>query len=119
MRFLLATLLIAALSFIIGIYLSWWALAVVAFAVAMLLPQSDGRSFGAGFLAIFLLWGALAFWIDFNNNSLLSQKIAQLFPLGGSSVLMILTTAFVGALVGGFAAWSGSSLRRLLAGVRR
>lgn len=114
MRFFLATLLIAILSFIAGMYLPWWVLAPVAFGVALLLPQSNGRSFSAGFLGIFLLWSGLALWIDITNNSLLSHKIAQLFPLGGSSVLLMIVTAIIGALVGGFAAWSGSSLRTLM-----
>lgn len=114
MRFILATLLIALLAAITGIYLPWWTLALVAFVVALLIPQTNGRSFGAGFLGIFLLWSIIAFWIDAQNNSLLSTKVAQLFPLGGSSVLLVLVTALVGALVGGFAALSGGSLRRLI-----
>lgn len=52
----------------------------------------------------------MALWIDVKNEHILSQKIAQLFPLGGSSFLLILVTALVGALVGGLAAMSGSSL---------
>lgn len=111
MRFVLATLLIAVLSFIAGLFLPWWSIALVAFLVAFLIPQGLGRSFLSGFAGIFLLWSFLAFWIDLKNESILSYKIAQLFPLGGHSVLLILVTALVGALVGGFAAMSGASLR--------
>ena len=114
MRFILVTLLIALVSFIAGLYLPWWSIAVVAFTVALLLPQSNGCGFLAGFLSIFLLWLVLALWIDTKNEHLLSHKIAQLFPLGGSSFLLILVTAFIGAVVGGFAAMSGSSLRKIL-----
>lgn len=84
---------------------------MVSFVLGLLIPQKIGAAFLAGFTGIFLLWGLLAFWIDLKNNSNLSHKIAQLFPLGGSSVLLILVTAFIGALVGGFAAMSGASLR--------
>ena len=111
MRFILSVLLTAFLSFIAGLFLPWWSIALVAFLVSLLLVQSLGRSFLAGFTGIFLLWAALALWIDTQNESLLSQKIAQVFPLGGSSVLLILVTALVGALVGGFAAMTGSALR--------
>ena len=83
----------------------------MAFLVALLIPQHIALGFLSGFLAIFLLWGLLAFWIDMKNHSLLSHKIALLFPLGGSTVLLILITALVGALVAGFAAMAGSSLR--------
>ena len=112
MRLLLAILLTAALGFIAGKFLPWWSIAIVAFLVALLLPQRIGKSFLSGFLGIFLLWSVVALWIDSKNDSLLSSKIASLFPLGGSSILLILVTALIGALVGGFAALSGAALRK-------
>jgi hypothetical protein len=111
MRFLLSILLTAVLAFVAGMYLEWWSIAIAAFLVALLLPQRLGRSFLAGFLGIFILWGVLAFWIDIKNDSLLSNKMAELFGLGSSGILLVLITALVGALVAGFAAMSGSSLR--------
>jgi hypothetical protein len=111
MRFVLTTLLTTLLSFIAGLYLPWWSIAIVAFLSALLMQPKIWVSFIAGFLGIFLLWSVLSFWIDMANESILSHKIAQLFPLGGSSVLLILVTAFVGGLVGGFAAMAGSSIR--------
>lgn len=111
MKFLLATLLTALLSFVAGLYTPWWSLAVVSFLVALLIKQGYGRAFLSGFTGIFLLWGFLAFWIDLQNEHVLSQKIARVLPLGGSALLLILVTAFIGAVVGGFAAMSGSSLR--------
>ena len=111
MRLLLSILLIATLSFLAGLYLPWWSIAIVAFLVALLIPQSIGKCFLAGFLGVFLLWGLLALWIDIKNDSVLSKKIAQLLPLGGVSILLILITALIGALVAGFAAMSGGSLR--------
>jgi hypothetical protein len=111
MRFLAAILLIALFSFIAGLFLPWWSIAIIAFLVALLVPQSIGRSFLAGFTGIFLLWFLLALWIDIKNNHLLSQKIAQLFRLGNASLLLVVVTALIGALVGGFAAMSGASLR--------
>ena len=110
MKFLLATALTALLSFIAGLRFEWWSIAIIAFIVALLVRQSISRSFLAGFTGIFLLWTIVALWIDLKNQGILSHKIAQLFPLGGSSALLILITALVGALVGGFAAMSGASL---------
>jgi hypothetical protein len=110
MRFLLATLLTTALSFIAGIYLPWWSIAIVSFLIALLIVQPIGRGFLSGFAGIFILWGLLSLWIDLQNESILSHKIAQVIPLGGSSVLLILITALLGAIVGGFGAMAGSSL---------
>lgn len=112
MKFFISTLLTALLSFIAGIYISvWWSFAVIAFLVALLVHQKAGRAFLSGFLALFLLWGAVSLWIDTKNNSILSSKIAHILPLGGSSLALILLTAFTGGLVAGFAALSGSYLR--------
>ena len=111
MKFALTTLLIFLLSFIAGLYLPWWSIAIVAFLAALLVQPRIGFGFLAGFLGIFLLWASIAFWIDVNNESILSRKVALLFPLGGSSILLIVVTALVGGLVGGFAAMAGSSIR--------
>jgi hypothetical protein len=111
MKFLLSVLLIASLGFIVGLYLPWWSITIIAFGIALLIPQRLWAGFLSGFLGIFLLWALVAVWIDTKNESILSKKIAQLLPLGGSAFLLILVTAFIGGLVGGFAAMAGSSLR--------
>lgn len=111
MKFLTATILTSLLSFIGGLYLPWWSVAIAAFAVALLVHQKGGKAFLAGFTGVFLLWAGLAWWIDSKNQSLLSEKIALVLPLGGSSMLLILVTALLGGLTGGFAAMSGSYLR--------
>jgi len=101
------------LSFISGLYLPWWSIAIAAFAVGALIPQKPFYSFLSGFIGVFLLWEILAWWIDTKNNGILSQKIAQVLPLGGSTVLLILITSLIGALVAGFAALAASYLRKV------
>lgn len=111
MRFILSILLTVVFSFFAGLFLPWWSIAIVALAVALLIPQRISKAFLSGLLGIFLLWTVVALWIDIKNDSILSHKISQLFKLGGSSILLILVTALIGGLVGGFAAMAGSSLR--------
>ena len=112
MKFFNSVLLTALLSFIAGIYISyWWFFAVIAFLVALLIHQRGFKAFIAGFLALFILWFVLAFWIDLSNDGVLSVKIASLLPLDGSKWLLMIVTAFVGGFVAGFAALSGSYLR--------
>lgn len=112
MKFFNSVLLTALLSFIAGIYIPyWWFFAVVAFLVAVLIQQKGFKAFFAGFLALFILWFVLAFWIDLVNESVLSVKIASILPLDGSKWILMVVTAFIGALVAGFAALSGSYLR--------
>jgi len=112
MRILTAAILTALLSFVGGLYLPWWNIAIAAFVSILLVPLANGRAFVAGFAGVFVLWFLLALWIDIKNQHILSRKIAQIFPLGGSSFAIILVTAIIGALVGGLGALSGSYLRK-------
>ena len=112
MKLIVSILLTALLGFVIDLYLPWWGIAIAAFAVAALIHQRSGVAFLSGFLGVFLLWAILAWWIDVKNQGILSKRIAEVFPLGGSTFLLILVTALVGGLVGGLAALSGSYLRK-------
>jgi hypothetical protein len=112
MKLLVAISLTALLAFTGGLYLPWWSIAIAAFISALLIPMRSGKAFLSGFLGVFILWALLAWWIDMRNQGILSRKVAEIFPLGGSSFLLILVTAFIGALVGGIASMSGSYLRR-------
>ena len=111
MKFFVAIILTAFLAFISGLFFPWWGIAVTSLLVAVLVHQKAGKAFLAGFLGVFLLWAALALWIDMKNNGILSKKIASVLPLGGNAILLILVTGLVGGLVAGFAAMSGSFLR--------
>lgn len=112
MKFIVSIIVTALLSLAAGFYLPWWSLAAAAFIVAALIPQKPWKAYLSGFLGLFLLWGILAFWIDMKNQHILSQKMAQVFPLGGSWILLILVTALVAAIVAGFAALTGSYVRK-------
>jgi hypothetical protein len=112
MKFFVSILLTALLALALGFYLSWWSVAVAAFVVAAFVRQRPGMAWLSGFLGIFLLWGGLALWIDMENQQILSKRIAQLLMLGGSSIALILVTAFIGSLVGGMAALTASYMRK-------
>lgn len=111
MKLIVAIILTALLAFVGGIYMQWWSLALAAFIIALLIPQKAGKAFLSGFLGVFLLWAVLAWWINMKNENILAKKIATILPLGGNAYLLILVTAFIGGLVAGFAALSGSYLR--------
>src|ERR1700687_5824539 len=76
MKFLITVLLNILLSFVTGLYLPWWGFAFATLLVSLVIPQKPIDAFTSGFLGMFLLWGGLAWWIDKNNSSILSQKIA-------------------------------------------
>jgi hypothetical protein len=113
MKFIVAILLTALLSFAAGLFpeLPWWSFAICAFVVALAIHQKAWKAFLSGFLALALLWGLMAAWFDLNNEQLLSSKIADILFVG-SSIALLLVTALLGGLVAGFAAMTGSYLRR-------
>ncbi len=111
MKFVISILLTAALGFAICLYLPWWSFAVTSAIVALAVHQKAWKAFVAGFTGMFLLWGFLAFFIDVNNNHILLQKISGLLGLGASVIIIV--TAFIGGIISGVAALTGSYARKL------
>lgn len=112
MRFILSLLLTALLGYVLGIFLDWWSIALAAFVIALLYPQSPGRAFCSGFLAIFLLWGILAIIMDTRNDHILATRMGNLILQSPRPALMVVITAVLGGIVGALSALSASMLRR-------
>jgi hypothetical protein len=112
MKFFFAFILTILISFAACLFLPWWSIAIAAFVVAALIPQKPFKAFLTGFIALFLLWGGLSFWMSNNNDHILAHKISQLVLKMDNPILLILATALIGALVAGFAALAGSYLRK-------
>ncbi|MEO0470237.1 MAG: hypothetical protein AAF206_11490 [Bacteroidota bacterium] len=127
MKFFLRILLILGLAYLVQSFFPFWTAAIVAFVVGLVLSerrkrrvfgnkkQAKSYSFLAGFLALFILWGGMSWYLDAQNASLLSEKIAQLLLRGQEAPFqgawfMILTTALIGGLMGGFSCLSGNLL---------
>lgn len=114
MKFLSAVILTALLAFASGLYgvMPWWSFAITSLIVAMAVHQKPGKAFLSGFIGLFLLWSILAFLKDSANDHLLATKVAQILPLGGSYIVLIIVTGVIGGLVAGLAALTGSYLRQ-------
>ena len=110
MKSLTSIVLIILLSFYACLYFPWWSIAIVAFIVSALIPQRPWVSFLSGFIALFLLWVGLSFWISTNNDHILAHRVSLLIFKTESTFLLILVTALIGALVAGFGALTGSFL---------
>lgn len=113
MKLLLSIILTALLAFALGMFLPWWTIAIAAFIVSILIYLPPGLSFFSGFSGVLLLWLVLSWFITTANNNILATKIAHVLPLGGSVLLLVLVTCFVGGLVGGLSALTGSLLRKI------
>jgi hypothetical protein len=91
--------------------MDWWSIAIACFVVAALIRQRPAIAFLTGFLALFILWGGLSFLISYNNEHLLAHKVSILLFKTDNPYLLIIITGFIGAIVGAFAALTGSFLR--------
>jgi hypothetical protein len=112
MKFFVAVILTALLSFAGALFFPWWIIAVAAFTVGVVVHQKALASFLAAFVALFMLWAVQSYYIDVQNEHLLSTKVASILPLGGSYAAVIVVTAFIGGLVAGMAAMTATFVRR-------
>ena len=110
MKFIVTTILIAFLSFVTCLYMPWWTIAITAFMVSLFIHQRPLMAFGSGFLALFCLWGVLSFLISSSNEHILAHKLSVLMVQADNVFMLILLTALIGALVGGFGSLTASYL---------
>lgn len=106
-NFLIAFSGIIIISAIAQAIAPWWIIAVVAFGVSYGVSQKAFTAFLSGFLAVFVLWVAYAFWLSHGNNDVLAKKVAQLLPFKGHVSFLLLATGIIGGLVSGLGALSG------------
>ncbi len=112
-KFLIQLFTTALLAYIFGMFLPWWSVAVVAFAIAMLINAHSFLSFLAGLLALGGLWFGLAYSIHHSTQGILSDKMAIIIGFASSGFQLALFTAVIGAILGGLSALSGVYLRKI------
>lgn len=110
MNFLKQLFFTLALCFILQYFLPWWTLALGAFVGGYVFGNNGWVSFLSGLLAVGLLWFSMAFFIDMQTQSVLTEKVARIFPTKTPALLFLLT-AIIGGLPAGFAALTGSLVK--------
>lgn len=82
-------------------WLPWWSIWVVGMLIGLFVGQVGAiRSFFIGFAGAALLWGAYAFWLNWQNGGIMAERIGTLFG-GLSPLTMVILTAWVGGMFGG------------------
>lgn len=110
MKFIFSFLLQAALGYVITLFLPWWSVVIIAFAVGFSFKIKGWAAFLAGFLGMATLWAGYATFMDVQNGAILSEKIANLFTLPQSNYLIYLT-GVMGGLLGGMGSLTGRLFR--------
>jgi hypothetical protein len=109
MKFVAQIILIAVLAYLLDLFLPWYSIAIAAFVVSIFLRSAS--NFLAGFVAIGLLWFFAVWMIDKDSASGLAERVAAILQISDKQILFVVT-ALLGALVAGFAATAGASLRK-------
>jgi hypothetical protein len=104
-------ILIVVLSYLGGLFLTWWTVAIAAFLVAVLIPLPPLRSFLNGFIAVFLLWMALEFFMDVRNDHILANRMSKMILKVRNPILIGVVSAMIGGITAGLGGLSGSFLR--------
>ncbi len=112
MKFLVQILIVIVICLVLQILMPWWAAAVAGFVVGLVFNNPSFKSFSIGFIAVFIVWATYSFWLDVQNASVLSQKIAVLFSVN-QPVLLLLITGIIGGITGGLGSWAGNEARKL------
>jgi hypothetical protein len=107
------TAFIVVLAFILGYFFDWWTVAIAAFVGGFIFGTSSGETFAKGTAAMTTLWLLMIWFHHFTTQGILSNKIAQILPVGGNVGILITATVFIGGLVGGWGAMSGFLVRNL------
>lgn len=112
--FLKKTLLIALAAWIAQYLSVWMAGPLMALVINIIWKGNSAQGFFSGFAGVGLLWLALAFYTDYSTHGILSSKMAQILPLGGSRAALIFLTGTLGGFAAGLCGWTGSLARRLM-----
>lgn len=110
MKLAAGILSIAILSAVAEQFLPWWSIAVVAFAIGIVINKKAGQSFLMGFAGIAIFWLVAMIFKDVPNDHILSRRMAMVFRIN-SYMLFMLIISILGGLIGGMAACAGSLLR--------
>ncbi|MEY3050305.1 MAG: hypothetical protein RLY31_90 [Bacteroidota bacterium] len=109
---LLQLALIWTLGFIVLQFLPFWGIVPICLLAGGLVGQQTERQlFLTGFAGGFLLWAGSALVMDYQNDHILSVRMAALFSMPKAA--MILLTGFIGGWLGGLGVWSGGLARRV------
>jgi len=113
MKFLLFTLLSALVVVFLNIVAPYWMVMIAVTALAALIrPTVWGGFFGGG-LGMGLVWLGQTLYISAVTSSSLPDKMGALMGLGSGLSLMLLT-AVLGFILGGFSGLLGVKFRNLI-----
>jgi len=112
MKLILRTLLIGLAIYLLPGTFPWWMVMIISLVAGFALPGPALNVFISGFLGGGATWLLMAWQIDRNTNSFLTEKMVQLFPFSDPFFLVILS-GVVGGVIAALGSLSGASFRQI------
>lgn len=97
---------------LMGPWLTYWMMMLVWAVLGAALGGRGTHVFFAAALGVGLTWLAQSYWITVDTGSHLPRQVAEIMGMGKEELLM-LVTALLGFLIGGFSALTGNRFRKL------
>ncbi|MFY0598582.1 MAG: hypothetical protein JXR03_02845 [Cyclobacteriaceae bacterium] len=113
MKLFLRLILIGILTYILSFYSPWWILFIITFGVSFFLHGSSINSFISGFLGVGLVWISFAWYLDFESQSVFTDKFVGLVPQVSEGSYLIIISGLIGAISGGLGALTGNYFKLL------
>ena len=112
MKFIIRLILIAVLAYFLPFYFPWWINLLIGLVVGLAIPGNGWNLFNAGFLGGGLVWLAYAIKLDYDTQSIMTNKILVLVGLS-DPLMLLLGAGLIGGLSAGFGALAGTSFRQI------
>jgi hypothetical protein len=107
--------IILIVSLIVSFVLPWWIVAIISFLAALWIAKGSANAFWSAFVAIFIVWILQAMFKSVPNDQILATRVANMLPLGGHWILLVLITGLIGGLVAGMAGLTGALFKKTFA----
>lgn len=112
MKAIFAFVSIIILGFIAQLFLPWWVITIICFALGVTFIDKTLQAFTVGFFSVFLLWSALALVKSYQNDFILLNRMSEVLPLHNPGLLLLATGA-IGGLIGMLSTASGYFLQTI------
>jgi hypothetical protein len=106
-------LIILITSFLLQLVLPWWLIVIISFITCGLIGKTGKVSFWQPFMAIAILWTAMALFKTLPNQNLLASRIALMLGLPLWWWIMVISS-LLGAVVAGIGGYCGYQFRKAI-----
>ena len=112
MNFIFRILLIGISSFYIMDFMPWWTIIIIPFILGVIFDDNLFSHFLSSFIGTGVAWLFLMLNIDFETQSILSNKIIPILEIKSVNILII-SISITGGIISGLSSITAISLRNI------